>query len=127
MAKSVPPSTFQEKMNVPESGYRTAIAIKHNGRMREVSATFVLREQDGRSAIYAALCPRCSAGEIVVAVKLNPDGSFAEPLACPTLCIDCEDCLDAMLEPGAAKGAGEPPDRATLKEYLKAMTMRAWD
>jgi Xaa-Pro dipeptidase len=89
MAESVPPSMFQEKMNVPEANYRTAIAIKHNGRMTEVTATFVLRGQDEKSAVYAAVCPRCGFGEIVVAVKLNPDGTFQEAPACPTLCIDC--------------------------------------
>lgn len=127
MAKPVPPSTFHQKMHVPESGYRTAIAIKHTGRMTEVSTTFVLRKQDGESAIYAALCPRCSVGEIVVAVKLNPDGTFHEEVACPTLCIGCEDSLDAMLEPGAAKGDGQTHDRATLNECLKAMNVRSWD
>ena len=114
-------------MNVPEASYRTAIAIKHNGRMTEVTATFVLQGQDEKSAVYAAVCPRCSAGEIVVAVKLNPDGTFQEAPACPTLCIGCEDSLDSMLEPGAAKGIGETHDRATLNEFLKAMTVRAWD
>jgi hypothetical protein len=118
---------FQEKMNVPEASYRTAIAIKHNGRMTEITATFVLRGQDDKSAVYAAVCPRCSVGEIVVAVKLNPDGTFEEAPACPTLCIDCENYLDSMLEPGTAKGIGETHDRATLNKCFKAMNMRAWD
>ena len=128
MAMPLPPGSFLEKMNVPESGYRTAIAIKHQGRMAEVSVTFLLREQNGASAVYAGLCPRCNAGEIVVEVKLDPEGSFAEAPACPMLCMDCEDRLDAVLDPPTGLGlADEPGNRATLGKYLKAMTTRAWD
>ena len=127
MSKPLPPDSFVEKMDVPEAAYRTAISIKHTGRMTEVNATFALREQQGESAIYVARCPRCGVGDITVTVKLNPDGSFAETPACPTLCISCEDGLDAMLEPGAAKPAAKPYDRAALSEHLKAMSERPWD
>jgi hypothetical protein len=90
--------------------------------------TFVLSEQDGTSATYEALCPRCGSGKIVVSVALDPDGSFAAEPACPALCVDCEDRLDAILEPEAAKPiADEPGNRATLAKYLKAMTQRSWD
>lgn len=128
MSVNPPLERFQERMNVPEAGYRTAIAIKHEGRMTEVLVTFVLRQQDGASATYAAPCPRCSSGEIVVAVALNPDGSFAGVPACPALCLDCEDALDAILEPNTGISlADEPGNRETLGKYLKAMTTRAWD
>jgi hypothetical protein len=128
MAKPLPPSSFQEEMNVPEAGYRTAIAIKHQGRMAKVSVTFLLREQNGTSATYAGPCPRCNAGEIIVEVKLDPEGSFAEAPACPMLCMDCEDRLDAVLDPPPGPDlASEPGNRATLGKYLKAMTTRAWD
>ncbi len=124
----LPPATFQETMNIPRADYQTAIAIKHDVRTSEVSVTFVLQTQDGKSATYAAVCPRCNTGEIVVAVNLKADGSFAEAPACPTLCEACEDRLDAILEPGSGKTlADEPGDRATLSKYLKAMTTRAWD
>ena len=128
MANSLLPGSFEETMNVPEVGYRTAIAIKHPGRMTEVTVTFTLREKVGNSATYAGPCPRCTAGEIVVDVKLNPGGSFAEAPACPMLCMDCEDRLDAVLEPQPGLSlADEPGNRATLGKYLKAMTVRAWD
>jgi hypothetical protein len=128
MANSLPPGSFEETMNVPEAGYRTAIAIKHPGRMTEVTVTFTLREQVGNSATYAGLCPRCKTGEIVVAVKLDPDGRFAEPPACPMLCMDCEDRLDAVLEPQPGLSlADEPGNRATLGKYLKAMSLRSWE
>jgi hypothetical protein len=128
MAIPPPPDSFQQTMSVPEQGYRTAIAIKHAGRMTEVSVTFRLRRQEGGSATYAAPCPRCAAGEIVVPVRLSADGGFAEAPACPALCLVCEDALDAILEPDAGPGLGdEPGDRATLGKYLKAMTVRSWD
>jgi hypothetical protein len=61
-------------------------------------------------------------------VALAPDGSFAEAPACPTLCVSCEDRLDLIMEPEAAKGLGDQPgDRETLGKYLKAMNLRAWD
>lgn len=126
MAATPPPSSFWQKMSVPEAGYRTAIAIKHPGRMTEVLVTFMLRQQDGRSATYAAQCPRCAEGEIVAQVKLTADGGFAEAPACPALCLICEDALDAILEPDRGLGDG-PGDRATLGKYLKAMTVRSWD
>lgn len=113
---------------MPEAGYRTGIAIRHVGRMTDVPVTFTLRDQDGASARYAAPCPRCGAGEIVVEVRIAADGGFAEPPACPALCLACEDALDAMLEPQAAPGIGdEPGDRATLGRYLNAMSKRSWD
>jgi hypothetical protein len=128
MTRSLAPENFQQKMSVPEAGYRTAIAVTHGGRMSEVNVTFTLRSQDGASAAYAAPCPRCKVGEISVTVGINPDGSFAEVPACPTLCMDCEDGLDALLEPAAGKSlADESNGRATLSKYLKAMTVRAWD
>jgi hypothetical protein len=124
----LPPETFDDTMEVPETGYRTAIAIKHDGRMKQVSVRFVLGERNGQTATYHATCPRCHAGDIEVTVKLTPDGSFAEVPACPTLCVACEDRLDAILEPESPTGSkDEPADRATLGKYLKAMTTRAWD
>jgi hypothetical protein len=128
MSAAPPPGSFQQMMSVPDAGYRTAIAIKHEGRMMDVLVTFVLRQQDGASATYAAQCPRCAAGEIVVPVRLTLDGAFAEAPACPALCLACEDALDAILEPGDGLAIGdEPGDRATLGKYLKAMTTRSWD
>ncbi len=115
-------------MTVPEAGYRTAIAIKHQGRMTDVRVTFTLQKQEGMSATYSAPCPRCAVGEIVVPVRLAADGGFAEAPACPALCLDCEDALDAILEPDAGPAVGdEPGDRATLGKYLKAMATRSWD
>lgn len=128
LTPSLPPSTFQETMSIPRADYQTAIAIKHDERKTAVNVTFVLQSNDGKSATYAAICPRCNVGEITVAVPLNADGSFAEAPACPTLCEACEDRLDAILEPGAGKTlADEPNDRAKLNKYIKAMTTRAWD
>ena len=124
----MPTASFQQWLAVPEAGYRTAIAIKHQGRMAEVPVTFVLRQQDGHSATYVAQCPRCAKGEIIVPVRLTADGAFAEAPACPALCLACEDALDAILEPEKGPGLGdEPGDRATLGKFLKAMTIRSWD
>ena len=75
---SLPPETFLEMVDVPAAGYRSAIAIKHDGRMNQVMVTFVLQERNDESATYSAVCPRCQIGEIAVAVKLNANGSFAE-------------------------------------------------
>jgi hypothetical protein len=128
MAATPPPGSFQQTMSVPEAGYQTAIAIKHPGRMKDVLVTFVLRGQDGSSATYAAACPRCAKGEIIVPVRLTAEGGFAEAPACPALCLDCEDVLDAILEPDKGPALGdEPGDRATLGKYLRAMTVRSWD
>lgn len=128
MAEMLPPGSFQQTMSIPQADYRTAIAIKHEGRMTEVLVTFKLRHQEGRLATYAAPCPRCGEGEITVPVRLTADGGFAEAPACPALCLNCEDALDAILEPDAGPGIGdEPGDRATLGKYLKAMTTRSWD
>lgn len=128
MSDHPPPASFEKSMPVPEAGYRTAIAIKHEGRMTDVLVTFRLRSQDGRSATYAATCPRCQAGEILVAVKLDGNGGFAEPPACPALCMDCEEALDAILEPKTLSGLkDEPGDRAALGKFLNAMNVRAWD
>ena len=123
-----PPDSFQQSMNVPAEGYRTSIVIKHEGRMTEVLVTFSLRQREDGVATYAAQCPRCAAGEIVVPVRLTVDGSFAEAPACPALCLDCEDALDAILEPETGPAIGdEPGDRATLGKYLKVMSTRSWD
>lgn len=128
MANHPPPASFQQHLPVPEAGYRTAIAIKHEGRMTEVLVTFALRGHEGTYANYAAPCPRCAAGEIVVQVELTAEGGFVQAPACPALCLDCEDALDAILEPSAGPGVGdEPGGRATLGRYLKAMTTRSWD
>ena len=128
MAHHPPPASFQQSLPVPEAGYRTAIAIKHEGRMTEALVTFTLRHQEGTTASYAAPCPRCAAGEIVVPVEITADGGFAEAPACPALCLSCEDALDAILEPSTGPGVGdEPGDRATLGKSLKAMTTRSWD
>ena len=123
-----PPASFAEIVDVPAAGYRTAIAIKHDGRMTKAEVTFNLKEHTADSATYSALCPRCHAGEIAVAVKLKADGSFAEAPACPTLCLACEDRLDDILEPDRGPALeDQPQDRATLGKYLKAMSTRAWD
>lgn len=115
-------------MSVPQADYRTAIAIKHEGQMKEVNVIFTLREHNAASAIYAAICPRCNTAEITVDVKLTPEGAFAEPPACPMLCVACEDSLDAILEPDKGTSlADEPGNRETLTKYLKAMTVRSWD
>ena len=66
-----PPDSFQQSMNVPAEGYRTSIVIKHEGRMTEVLVTFSLRQREDGVATYAAPCPRCAAGEIVVPVRLT--------------------------------------------------------
>lgn len=128
MADHQPPASFEENLKVPEAGYRTAIAITHEGRMTDVRVTFMLRQHGSGSATYAATCPRCNTGEIVVTVALDGDGRFAQPPACPALCLACEDALDAMLEPKAAADiTSEPGDRATLGKYLNAMNVRAWE
>ncbi len=128
MAEASPPGSFESKMIVPKSEYRTAIAIKHDQRMAEVAVTFMLREQLGSSARYAALCPRCKRGEIVVDVELTPDMNFRETPACPSLCLDCEDRLDSVLEPESApRPADGLGDREALSAHLKAMNSRSWD
>ena len=115
-------------MNIPAEDYRTAIAIRNDPRMKEVTVTFLLTAQQDTSASYAATCPRCHSGEITVDVALAADGSFAEAPACPTLCFACEDRLDQLLEPQAKVPLGDKPgDRETLGKYLKAMNLRAWD
>jgi hypothetical protein len=120
------PETFLEKMEVPTAPYRTAIAIKHQGRMNQVMVAFVLQAHDDQSATYSAVCPRCQIGAIVVVVKLNVDGSLAEAPACPTLCLACEDRLDAIIDPQAWVGLKvEPSDRETLSMQIKAMKTRA--
>ena len=85
MADRPPPASFEERMTIPEAGYRTAIAIKHEGRMTDVLVTFVLRQQDGGKAEYAATCPRCHTGEILVAVKLDGNGGFAGTTGVPRI------------------------------------------
>ena len=116
-------------MMVPRADYRTAIAITHDQGMREVTTTFLLQEQKAGVATYSAPCPRCKQGEIIVDVRLNPDRSFAESPACPSLCLACEDLLDAILEPrsGKAPGKEEEGGRETLGRHLKAMNTRSWD
>ena len=122
------PRSFDETMTIPETDYRTAVAIRNDTRMKQVTVTFRLTGQTSQQASYAAVCPRCHQGEIAVDVALAPDGSFAEPPACPTLCLACEDRLDQLLEPQAKATLGEQPgDRETLGKYLKAMNLRAWD
>lgn len=128
MANILPPDTFQETMRVPETAYRSAIAIMHNGRMTDVSVTFVLLSWADNVASYAAECPRCNEGRIDVAVPLQPDGRFAEPPACPMMCLECEDRMDAMLEPRTEKEAGrELSDRAGLDQFIRTMNIRSWD
>ena len=128
MANTLPPETFQETMRVPETAYRSAIAIKHNGKMTDVIVTFVLQSRNDQVANYAAQCPRCNDGRISVAVPLKPDGSFAEHPACPMLCLECEDRMDAMLEPGTEGATGrEPSDRAGLNQFIRTMNLRSWD
>ena len=128
MPLPTPPRTFEEKMKIPETDYRTALAVRNATRMKEVSVTFRLTGQHEATASYAATCPRCNSGEITVDVALGADGSFAEAPACPTLCLACEDRLDQLLEPPAKQDLGDKPgDRETLGKYLKAMNLRAWD
>ncbi len=126
-AAPAPPS-FTETMNIPATDLRTAVAIKNDTRTTEANVTFLLKVQNGSSATYAATCPRCNSGQITVDVALAADGSFAEAPACPTLCLDCEDRLDHIMEPQAGKSLGDQPgDRETLGKYLRAMNLRAWD
>lgn len=115
-------------MMVPRAEYRTAVAIKHDEAMKQATATFTLRGWQEGQASYAAPCPRCAEGEIVVDVKLNPDRSFAEEPACPSLCLACEDRLDSILEPPQAKGS-EPEEggRAGLERHIRAMNRRSWE
>lgn len=128
MTDSPLPPSFQRTMQVPRTDYRTAIAIKHEGQMSDVTVTFDLRTHDSTSATYAARCPRCNTGDIAVTVSLDPDGSFAEAPACPSLCMACEDKLDAMLDPVSNTALrDEPGSRATLSKYLEAMSTRSWD
>lgn len=128
MANASPPASFQEQLMVPKADYRTAIAIKHDQAMKPVTATFLLREWRPGSASYAAPCPRCGKGEIVVEVKLTADQSFAEAPACPSLCLDCEDRLDSLLEAAEASGTEEEEGgRAALDRHIRAMNRRAWD
>ena len=83
---------------------------------------------DGLSGVASTAVAVCAAGEIVVPVRLTADGGFAEAPACPALCLDCEDALDAILEPETGPAIGdEPGERATLGKYLKAMSTRSWD
>jgi hypothetical protein len=128
MANILPPQTFQETMQVPEAAYRSAIAIKHNGKMTDVSVTFVLQSRNDQVANYAAQCPRCNDDRISIAVPLKPDGSFAEPPACPMLCLACEDRMDVILEPATgSETEREPSDRAGLNQFIRAMNIRSWD
>jgi hypothetical protein len=121
-----PPASFLHVSEIPETEYRTAVAILHSERMRAVSITFELKEHAGTHATYAAVCPRCNAGEIIAVAELQSDGSFKEQPACPTLCMACEDRLDAMLEPeGGFNPDNEPAGRATLDKHLKEMA-RSW-
>lgn len=115
-------------MMVPRTDYRTAIAIKHDEAMKQVTTTFYLRDRHPAAATYAASCPRCDEGEIVVEVRLKPDQSFAEAPACPSLCLACEDRLDALLEPPGAPGPeSEEGGRAGLEQHIRTMNRRAWD
>ena len=115
-------------MDIPETDYRTAVAVRNDTRTKQVTVTFRLTGQHGATARYAVTCPRCNSGEITVDVALAADGSFAEAPACPTLCLACEDRLDQLLEPPAKQDLGDKPgDRETLGTYLKAMNRRAWD
>ena len=114
-----PPQTFLETVDMPLTASRTAIAIK-NARMTATTLTFTLQGRKGNEATYSAVCPRCGTGEIVAFARLNPDGSFAEHPACPSLCLACEDRLDAILEPEPSL-KDEPANRDTLGKYLRAM------
>jgi hypothetical protein len=128
MANTLPPETFQQTMQVPEAAYRSAIAIKHNGRMTDVRVTFVLESRLDQVATYAAQCPRCNEDKITVAVPLNPDGSFVVPPACPMLCLACEDRMDAILESDTSRETGdEPSDRIGLNQFIRTMNIRSWD
>jgi len=120
--RSQPPHSFVEVLKVPAVQYRTAIAIKNAVQTNEVVVTFTLTGQESDCATYSAPCPRCHVGEIGVDVKLNPDGGFAEPLACPALCLDCEERLDAILGQGTSVDLkNEPSGRATLKKYIQGL------
>ena len=122
------PRSFTETMDIPETDYRTAVAVRNDTRTKQVAVTFRLTAQSGASASYVATCPRCNMGEITVEVALAPDGSFAEAPACPTLCLACEDRLDQLLEPRAKQDLGDKPgDRETLEKHLRAMNLRSWD
>ena len=61
-----PPASFREALTIPESAYRTAVAIQNRGRMKSVEVVFALQTHDARSAHYQAVCPRCHTGDIAV-------------------------------------------------------------
>ena len=117
-----PPASFREVLTIPETAYRTAVAIQNRGRMRSVEVVFALQSHDAQSAQYQAICPRCCTGEINVVVKLAQNGQFAAPPACPALCLACEDRLDAILKTATSSNA--PSDRAALNATLRIMSSR---
>ena len=117
-----PPASFREAFTIPETPYRTAIAIQNQGRMKSVHVVFVLRSHNDRSAQYCAVCPRCESEDITVVVNLTQSGQFQAPPPCPALCLSCEDKLDSMLESGSSSRT--PSDRAALNATLKIMTSR---
>ncbi len=113
---------------VPQSEYRTAIAIQHDERLTDVELTFLLQDQEGTTATYKARCPRCNEGEIVATLPLNADGSLPEDPAVPGFCLDCEERLDAILgTQDSRETRARPDDRATLRTLLKTMNVRPWD
>ena len=118
-----PPDTFTETMQIPVASYRTAIAIKNVVRMHEVTVVFSLKEYNPGVAIYSGRCPRCQVGNITVYAKINPDGGFSERPACPTLCIDCEERLDEILEPARKTNLkSEPSNRTRLDKYIRGLS-----
>jgi hypothetical protein len=109
------PVMFVEEFEIPAARSQTALGIKHDTKTIKVAVTFMLVSRQGNTARYSAVCPRCHSGIIEAAATLNPDGSFAEPPACPSLCEACEDHLDAILEGHAtAKPTYETLNRVTL-------------
>lgn len=97
-----PPVMFIEEFEIPAAKSQTALGIKHATQTVKATVTFTLMSREANTARYSGLCPRCQNGVIEATAALNPDGSFAEAPACPSLCEACEDQLDAILEGHAA-------------------------
>ena len=75
-AAPAPPS-FTEKMSIPTTDFRTAVAIRNDTRTTEVTVTFLLKAQNGASAAYVSTCPRCQVGVIKVEVSLAHEGRLS--------------------------------------------------
>lgn len=114
-----PPESFLEIIKIPASKPQTAISIMNAVQMENVPVTFQLMGCDGNTAIYSAECPRCHKGVIEAFALLNPDGSFLEQPAIPTLCEYCEVELDAILDGGGSgRSTYAASNRVSLKKFV---------